>query len=241
MAALWAVHLVTRNAGIVDVGWSASVPILAIFYVLRAGGSSRGWWLAVMVALWGFRLATHIFLRMIGRPEEGRYVEIRREYGRHATARFLWLFQMQALVAVVLSLPFFLVAREGGDPGVIEWIGAGWWAVSWALEFVADGQLARFKRDPANRGRVCDVGLWRFSRHPNYFFESMIWIGYAIYALGSPHGWLGFLSPAMMLYFLLRVTGVPLAEAQALRTRGDAYRRYQAKTSVFVPWFPRRG
>jgi steroid 5-alpha reductase family enzyme len=106
-------------------------------------------------------------------------------------------------------------------------------------EALADRQLESFKRDPQNRGRVCDVGLWRYSRHPNYFFEWLIWLSYALYASTSPAGWAAWIAPALILYFLLRVTGIPATEAQALRSRGDAYRRYQARTSPFVPWFRR--
>jgi len=240
MAALWALHLMIRNAGIIDVGWSASLPMLALFYAGRLSGGGRSWLLALIVAIWGFRLAVYLLVtRVIGQPEEGRYLEIRRGYGAHDTARFLLFFQAQALIAVILSLPFLLVARHGGEPGALEWFAVALWLGSISAESLADRQLVTFKRNPANRGRVCDVGLWRYSRHPNYFFEALIWVSYALYAMGSPDGWVGLISPAMMAYFLLCVTGVPLAEAQALRSRGEAYRRYQEVTSVFVPWFPR--
>ena len=112
--------------------------------------------------------------------------------------------------------------------------------MAFAGEITADAQLSRFKSNPANRGKLCDVGLWRYSRHPNYFFESVIWLAYALFALSSPWGWVGLASPALILYFLLKVTGIPATEAQALRTKGEAYRRYQETTSVFIPWFPRK-
>ena len=126
------------------------------------------------------------------------------------------------------------------NPGSSSDAAVALWAVAIVGEAAADRQLDRFKRDPANRGRLCDVGLWRYSRHPNYFFEFVIWISYALYAAGSPFGWSGIVSPALILYFLFRVTGIPLTEAQALRSRGEAYRRYQETTSVFVPWFRNR-
>jgi steroid 5-alpha reductase family enzyme len=109
-----------------------------------------------------------------------------------------------------------------------------------AGETLADAQLAAFKRDPANRGGVCNVGLWRYSRHPNYFFEWLIWMSYFIFALASPFGWIAIVGPASILWLLIRVTGIPMAEEQSLRSRGDAYRRYQQATSAFIPWFPKR-
>ncbi|HEX3730690.1 MAG TPA: DUF1295 domain-containing protein [Opitutaceae bacterium] len=129
----------------------------------------------------------------------------------------------------------------------------GWWrsgACGWGPIFcgggsrlfgegLADSQLSAFKADPAHRGQVCRAGLWRFSRHPNYFFEWTVWVGYFVLACGSPGGWIGVISPAAMLWLLLRVTGIPMAEQQSLRSKGEAYRQYQRTTSAFVPWFPR--
>lgn len=102
---------------------------------------------------------------------------------------------------------------------------------------LADRQLARFRADPANKGKVCQAGLWNYSRHPNYFFEWLVWVGYAVFALGSPWGWLGLIAPALMLHFLLNVTGIPMTEELSLKSKGDAYRAYQRTTSAFVPWF----
>ena len=104
----------------------------------------------------------------------------------------------------------------------------------------ADAQLHRFKQDPANKGKTCQVGLWHYSRHPNFFFEWLIWVSYALYAMGSPSGAWGWLSPALMLYFVTKVTGIPATEAQALRSRGDEYRKYQQTTSAFFPWPPKK-
>ena len=121
----------------------------------------------------------------------------------------------------------------------LELAGAALWLLALGGEALADAQLAAFKRDSANKGRVCAVGLWRFSRHPNYFFEWLIWVAFFVFALGSPRGWVAIIGPASILYLLLRVTGIPLTEEQALRSKGDAYRRYQQTTSAFIPWFPK--
>jgi len=142
---------------------------------------------------------------------------------------------------VLLGIPF-LSACSNPEPtlGQLEWAGAALWLVAISGEALADAQLSAFKRDAANAGRVCDAGLWRYSRHPNYFFEWLIWVSYFLFACASPWGWVGIISPACILYLLLRVTGIPATEEQSLRSRGDAYRRYQERTSPFVPLPMRR-
>jgi steroid 5-alpha reductase family enzyme len=235
-ALLWVWHLRLRNAAVVDAGWACGVPLLAAWYAYRLPSGPAAWLMAALAALWGFRLAGYLLaVRVIGQPEEGRYAELRRRWKTSLPAKFFVFFQAQALLDVVLSVPFLLVARQPRDIGLIEIAGAVVWLVGVAGEATADAQLARFKRDPANRGRVCDTGLWRYSRHPNYFFEWLVWVGYAVAASGAPFGWLAWIAPALILVFLFRVTGIPETEAQSLRSRGDAYRRYQETTSVFVP------
>jgi steroid 5-alpha reductase family enzyme len=241
MAALWLVHLAIRNAAIVDVGWTAGVPLTAAIYAARLSGGARAWLLAALAIAWGVRLASHLLSsRVIGRPEEGRYVELRRSWGTHVAAKFFVFFQAQALLDLVLSLPFLCAAAAGGSIPIVGFLATALWAAALGGEAIADWQLERFKRRPDSCGRVCDVGLWRYSRHPNYFFEWIIWVAYALYSTTTPWGWLGWISPALMLFFLFRVTGIPATEAQARRSRGDAYRRYQQTTSAFVPWPPRR-
>ncbi len=241
MAALWCVHLALRNAAVVDAGWAAGLPILAVLFAWRSpAGGAAPWLLAAMVTLWGGRLAGFLLIaRVVGHPEEGRYQELRRRWRTHLGAKFFVFFQAQALLDLVLSLPFLLIDRAGGPISSLQWTAAALWAVAFVGELTADAQLDRFKSDASNRGRLCDVGLWRYSRHPNYFFEWLIWVAYALFALNAPWGALGVLSPLLILLFLFRVTGIPETEAQALRSRGEAYRRYQQTTSVFVPWFPK--
>jgi steroid 5-alpha reductase family enzyme len=243
MFVLWLVHLLIRNAAIVDVGWAAGLATLAIFYGIEGPGyPARKWAIATMAGFWGLRLAVYLlFSRVLGKPEEGRYIQLRREWKTNLPLRFLFFFEFQALLTVVLSLPFLLSSLNTIAPlGRLEKIGAAIWLVSICGEAVADFQLNRFRKDPANKGKTCRRGLWGYSRHPNYFFEWMIWVGYAIFALGSPWGWLGLISPAMMLYFLLGTTGIAATEAQALRTRGTEYRAYQRTTSTFIPWFRKK-
>jgi steroid 5-alpha reductase family enzyme len=246
MTALWLLGIRQRNFSYVDIGWSANFVLLALVYgALGTGAPERRALLAAMFALWGLRLAWHLARRILGEPEEGRYQELRRKWGAAGEAalnrRMYRFFLLQAALNLFLSLPLLIACRNPA-PGIraFEWLGLAIWLVGLAGESLADRQLARFKADPASRGRVCEQGLWRYSRHPNYFFEWTIWVAYAAFALGSPPwGYAGLLMPALMLHFLLNVTGIAATEEQALRSRGEAYREYQRRTSAFVP-LPRR-
>lgn len=243
MLVLWLIHLPLRNAALVDFGWAAGLAFLSIGYAFFGGG----WWvrsvmIGTMGGVWGLRLAFYLLWnRVIGQPEEGRYRELRQRWKTNLAARFLVFFEIQALLDVVLSIPFLLAARNP-EPrlSALEWVGAGLWMVALAGEIAADAQLAAFKARPESKGHTCAEGLWRYSRHPNYFFEWLIWVSFALFALSAPYGYLGLISPALILYFLLRVTGIPATEEQALRSRGEEYRRYQQTTSAFIPWFPRQ-
>jgi steroid 5-alpha reductase family enzyme len=241
MVALWFAQRRTGNAGIVDAGWAAGIAALAILYAAHSNATAHRTALAAgMAAVWGARLAAHLLRRVMNGPEDGRYADLRRQWGTGAQRHLFFFFQVQALACVVLSVPF-LIPMFNSSPGLsfAEYAGVGLWFAGMAGEWLADLQLRRFKSDPANRGKVCSTGLWRYSRHPNYFFEWVIWTGFSVFALGSPFGYAALYAPFLILYFLLRATGVPPAEAQALRTKGDAYRRYQRTTSRFLPWFPR--
>ena len=241
MTALWLLGIRNKNFSYVDVGWSANFAVLALLYATFAQGwETRKWTIAAMYALWSVRLAGHLAKRIIGEPEEGRYVELRQRWATNLNARFFGFFQLQALLNVILTLPL-LIACANPEPRLhlLEVIGVAIWLVGLVGESIADGQLAAFKRAASNRGVVCDVGLWRYSRHPNYFFEWTIWIGYAVFALASPWGWVALAMPALMLHFLINVTGVKATEEQALRSKGERYREYQQRTSMFIP-LPRR-
>jgi steroid 5-alpha reductase family enzyme len=242
MLVLWTWYRRHRNAGIVDVGWSLSLPLMAGLYALLAGGEPwRRWLIAGLFTVWGTRLAVYLLRdRVIGREEDPRYADLRTRRRPVVALDFFLLFQAQALLAVLLSAPA-LIAAVNGEPRIapLEIAAVILWAAALAGEAIADRQLERFKARPSSRGRTCREGLWRYSRHPNYFFEWLIWVAYALFALASPWGAVALIAPVLMLYFLFKVTGIPATEAQALRSRGDDYRRYQATTSVFVPWFPR--
>lgn len=242
MTALWVSQCMRRDAGIVDVGWAAGLGSLAVFYaVVGPGAIPRRILIGTTAGLWGLRLATYLFFdRVVGKPEDGRYQTLRARWGDQANRNFFIFFQAQALLDVILSLPFLLGCWNAtADLGVFEYFGAAVWVVALLGESLADRQLARFRAAPSTRGKTCRVGLWRYSRHPNYFFEWLNWCAYALMAASAHHGWLGVASPLIMLYFLFRVTGIPATERHALQSRGDDYREYQRTTSVFVPWFPK--
>lgn len=239
MVAVWVSSLVLRNAGIVDVAWSASfLPVAAGYAWLADGWLPRDVVLTAMVAAWSLRLAAHLFVRVKAEhpQEDSRYAALRAAWGTSANSRMLVFFEVQALAALVLTVPFAVAARTATPAfSWLEWTGVAVWAVGFMGETLADRQLARFRGDPANKGQVCQQGLWRYSRHPNYFFEWIVWCGFGIFALGSPGGWLGLHVIPLMFYVMRYGTGVPHAEASSLRSRGDRYRAYQRTTNVFFP------
>ncbi len=240
MTLVWWLSWRTRNAGYVDVAWSYLMGAAAAWYAyIGTGALVPRVLVAVMAGLWGLRLGTHLLRRVAGETEDGRYAYMRGAIGDDQRKWYAF-FVFQAGLTVLFSLPFWVVAgnaTEGFTPWAIAAIAV--WLISVSGESIADAQLARFRHDPANKGRVCDVGLWRYSRHPNYFFEWLHWFAYVLLAVGAPWSGLTWLGPVLMLASLLWVTGIPFVEAQSLRSRGDSYRQYQRRTSMFIPWFPR--
>lgn len=237
-AVTWAISVRIRNYGLLDVAFSYGVAILAPLYAyVGPGVGPRKWLFAAIGATWSLRLGTYILVRVVRHHpvEDARYGSLRRRWP--SPLGFLAFFELQAVLVAVFSLPFLLAAFNPSPAmSIIELAGLALAAIGVLGESTADLQMQAFKRDTANRGHVCEVGLWRYSRHPNYFFESLVWWGFFVAALGSPHGWITIVCPLLMLYFLLRVTGIPLTEEYALRSKGDAYREYQRTTSRFVPW-----
>lgn len=241
MALLWVVQVRIRDASHVDVAWAVLIACCGILYALLADGATAQRVLAALLAsVWGFRLGGYLLVdRVLGKEEDGRYGELRRRWAAHANRNFFVFFQAQALFVVFFSAPFAFIAQSDASVlGALEWIGIAVWAVGNVGTILSDVQLARWRATPANRGRTARTGLWGWSRHPNYFFESVTWCGNALVASAAPWGWLSWLVPAVLLYLLFRVTGIPATEAQALRSRED-YAEYQRTTSAFVP-LPRR-
>lgn len=236
----WLWQRLRSNAGIVDALWAAGVGGGAIFFALLGNGAA---WsrmtLAVLGGLWGMRLAAHLWKRVRGEPEDGRYQNLRAHW-HGSQFKFFLFFQFQALLIALFSLPFLAVAHN--PRGFGPWMLAGIviWLISVTGESIADAQLARFRTDPAHHGHTCRNGLWRYSRHPNYFFEWAHWFAYVCIAIGSPIAWLAWSGPLVMYIFLRWISGIPYTETQALRSRGDDDRAYQHSTSMLIPWFPKR-
>jgi steroid 5-alpha reductase family enzyme len=241
LAALYLWQRRTRDATAVDAGWAASLVLCAALYAALAPGAiAQRLAIALPVAIENLRIASLVRNRL-GEGEDSRYRELRRRWrarGREQLT-FAIFYQAQALLAALLSVPALLASfNAGGSLASVQWAGIALWLAAFALEWTADRQLAAFKA--SGESGVMNRGLWRWSRHPNYFFQTLTWVAYALIAVAAPWGWLAFVAPALILYLVLFVTGVPPAEESSLRSRGDAYRRYQARTSVFVPWPPKR-
>lgn len=244
MFLLWWRQQITRDATPVDVGWSVGLGLLAIFFWCATPDPANPRTLVVglLGAIWAFRLGGYLYwTRVRGhREEDGRYQTLRRNWGARAGAFFFVFYQVQALLSFLFALPFLAALHARSDWSVVDFAGIAVWIVAVAGEAIADAQLSRFRARPDSRGKTCRVGLWGWSRHPNYFFEWLHWWTYVLLAWGAAWWWGTLLAPALMLFFLFKVTGIPATEAQAVLSRGDDYREYQRTTSVFVPWPPRR-
>ena len=239
----WLLSLKLNNFSFVDITWSYSLASLVPIYVLLGRGQGiRKIVFGLLALAWSLRLGTYL-LRRIRRhhpSEDARYQVLRAKWKSHLQRNFFWFFQAQAALILLLSVPLLLACLNPQPAlGLIEWIGMGVTVISLMGEAVADAQMGWFKRRGTSSQEVCRVGLWRYSRHPNYFFESLVWWGFWLMACGSPWGWVTVYAPLLMLYFLLRVTGIPLTEACAVASKGEAYRAYQRSTSAFIPWFPK--
>lgn len=237
----WLLSLRLRDASIADIGWGPALAVLAWSYgALYRPPSARAALAAALVTAWAVRLAAHIFSRHAG--EDFRYRAMRQRYGPTFWWKSLFVvFWLQAGLAWLVSFPLHALAANPGPERVTasDVIGGAVFAAGLAIEAIADAQLRRFRRDPRNRGGVLDTGLWRYTRHPNYFGDALVWWGVYLLALAAPGGWKTAASPALMTWLLVRVSGVAMLEP-ALTASRPGYAEYVARTSAFVPWRPRR-
>jgi steroid 5-alpha reductase family enzyme len=243
MLAVWAFHELTHKSGWIDVAWTFAVGISAVPQRARDGADSRQYLYAVMVAAWSLRLGTHLTRRTLGHPDDPRYAKLREDWAPRAGPMMLGFLMLQAGAAAILTVSVTLVARAPAE-GItaVDVAAALLFAVAWIGEATADAQMRRFRANPANRGGICDVGLWAWSRHPNYFFEWLSWAAIALGLLAAPGwlpGWTAIAAPLMMLHLLLNVSGVPPLEEHMRATRGAAFDAYAARTSVFFPRPPK--
>jgi steroid 5-alpha reductase family enzyme len=238
---LWVASLWLANASIVDMWWGpAFLVAIGAYLGFEAPTHARAWVALVATAAWALRLAWHIGRRNVGHGEDPRYRAWREQHGRQWWWRsYFKVFVLQATVAWIVSWPLYYAVRgEAAFATALDVAGLFLFAAGWLFETVGDAQLAAFKRDPANRGRVMDRGLWRYSRHPNYFGEALLWWGLGLLGASAPGGWLGLVGPALMTFLLLRVSGVALLE-RGLAASKPEYATYVARTSAFIPWPPR--
>ena len=237
MALAWWRQRSTRNAGVVDLLWGAGIGLLAVFYAWTgAGWGPRRLLVGALAGFWSLRLTLHLAQRVFSEAEDGRYARLREELGERFDGWMFWFFQAQAVLAVGLSLVFFALCNaqlEGWR--VADFLGVSLWVLSIAGEALADHQLRAFRSDPAHRGRTCRSGLWRYSRHPNYFFEWIHWLSYPVLGWGLAWGGALWIAPGVMLFLVVKVTGIPPTEEQSVRSRGDDYREYQRTTNAFFP------
>lgn len=243
MILLWMVSVRIQDVSIVDIAWGAAGALIALTGFFLAGGAlPRRLLLTAMTVLWGVRLALHIGLRKRGKGEDFRYAAMRAEHGEAFPGRSLFtVFLLQAglIWAIVMPVQVGQVATQPQGLTLLDFVGLGVWTVGFVFEAVADRQLRGFLAEPANRGKVMDRGLWRYSRHPNYFGDSLIWWGIFLVAAATPWGWVTVFSPVLMTFFLMKVSGVPMLEA-ALAQRRRGYKEYMERTSPFLPLPPKR-
>jgi steroid 5-alpha reductase family enzyme len=248
MAGAWIVQQRTGNSGWVDTIWTFALGLVgaagALWPVAGTAPNARQWLVAALVAIWSLRLGLHIAVRTAGIADDPRYAAFAREWGVDSPRRMFVFLQNQGFGSIPLVFSIFVAAHF---PHAMlrpqDFLAALILLSGIAGEALADAQLKRFRQRPANQGRVCDVGLWRWSRHPNYFFEWLGWLAYPVIAISPDYGWgwATLLAPAFMYWILVHVTGIPPLEQQMLRSRGERYRDYQLRTSAFFPLPPHKG
>jgi steroid 5-alpha reductase family enzyme len=240
MTAAWILSLRLRDAGVIDGFWGTGFVALTWIYGFLADGTpERQMLLALLVTVWGARLSVHIIRRNHGRPEDYRYRAMREKHGeRFPVISLFTVFLLQAGLLWLLSAPLLQAQWAPAPLGWLDLAGVVLFAVGLFFESVGDFQLSRFRADPGNRGRVLRKGLWRYTRHPNYFGDAVVWWGFFLIALATPRSAWTIFSPLLMTFFLLKVSGVVLLEKKLVQTRPE-YADYIAMTSAFVPWFPR--
>ena len=257
MAAAWATQYKTRNSGWADVFWSYEMGLGGVFLALVPwdgswqdgtwhGPTARQWLVAILVAIWSVRLGTHILKRTLkSTAEDPRYAEMRQQWKDAFQSRLFWFLQIQALAAFVLVLSVGIAAHNPA-PGIriIDVIGAFVLLGAIYGEGAADTELRQFAADKTNKGKICDVGLWGWSRHPNYFFEWFGWLAYPIIAIDLagtyPWGFLALSGPIFMFVLLRYVSGVPPLEEHMIRKHGGNFRAYQERVSAFFPLPPKK-
>jgi steroid 5-alpha reductase family enzyme len=239
MAMAWQVVLRTGQSGYVDTFWSYSIGVAGVIAALvpldDSGPQERNWLVAALVAVWSLRLGTHILQRTLKGGDDPRYAQLKSEWGADYKRQLLIFLQIQAACGLVLAVAVMAAAHNPAPLGLPDLLGILIAIVAIAGESIADAQLAAFRKDPANKGKVCDVGLWGLSRHPNYFFEWLYWLAYPLIAIGYGFGWAALSAPILMYWLLVHASGIPPLEAHMMRSRPEAFAAYKKRVSAFWP------
>lgn len=235
---LWLWSLRLKDASIVDIFWGLGFVLIAgTAFVMGAGFQTRKQLLTALVAIWGLRLAIYLYRRNHGKGEDYRYQAMRRQHGdRFGLVSLYTVFGLQGVLMWIISLPV-QVAQQAALPDqltLLDGLGTALWLIGFSFESIGDAQLARFKADPSNKGKVMDRGLWAYTRHPNYFGDAVLWWGFFCFAAATGAWWTA-LSPALMTLFLMKVSGVAMLEKTLVKTKPE-YQDYVRRTSAFFPW-----
>lgn len=240
---LWIWSVFIKNVSIVDIFWGFGFVLVNAFYVFNSGElNTRKVLLLVLVSIWGLRLAFYLAWRNIGKGEDFRYQEFRKNYGpkRYWWFSFFQTFLLQGILIMIVSLPLLGIqsGRTEGDLNLLDYIGIAVWLIGFAFEAGGDFQLARFKSNTANKGKVLNTGFWKYTRHPNYFGDSAVWWAYAIFSLAAGSYW-QIMGSVIMTLLIIKISGVALLE-KTLNTTKPEYEEYVQKTNSFLPWFPKK-
>lgn len=241
MTLLFVIALILKDNSIADIAWGAGFVVVAWATLFIVGGLyPRQILVCSLILIWGSRLSIRIFLRNKGKPEDPRYRKWREEWGRFFILRsYLQVFLLQGLILLVNISPVLIInTTSDGSLTFLDVLGLLVWLTGFFFESVGDYQLDRFLKDTGNRGAIMDVGLWRYTRHPNYFGEITMWWGILIIALSVPYGWLGFIGPLTITLMIVLVSGIPMTER--LMEKNPGFEEYKRRTSVLIPWFPRK-
>lgn len=241
MVLMWGLSLALRNSSIIDIFWGTGFIITnAYYFAFLEGDATRKGLIFVLVIIWGGRLSLHLLWRNGLAHEDFRYRNWREQAGKSYWWRSFWkVFWLQGTVMWLVSAPLFAANISNTKLNLLDYLGASVWLIGFLFEAVGDFQLARFKANPANKGRVMDSGLWHYTRHPNYFGDAVVWVGFYLMALGAG-GWWSIYGTALMIYLLMKVSGVAMLERTLVETKPH-YREYIQRTNAFFPGIPKKG
>lgn len=240
---LWIWSIFLNNVSIVDIFWGIGFVVVNAFYLFMSDEINiRKILISSLVSIWGLRLAIYLAIRNIGKGEDFRYQEFRKNYGpkRYWWFSFFQTFLLQGVLIMIISLPLLGIhsSTNSGELNILDYLGITVWLIGFAFEAGGDFQLARFKRDAANKGKVLNTGFWKYTRHPNYFGDSAVWWAYAIFSIAAGSYW-QIIGSVIMTLLIIKISGVALLE-KTLNDTKPQYREYIEKTNSFFPWFPKK-